>query len=345
MLIDHKGIDSLFLAQTALISASQINQLCDQAKLFALEKHRSVNYTDIVRARVHLCSSQLNEIAQPVNWHLSADAFISSQDVQRQLNVLIKRCTVRENISRGLGKSLQTTVNTGVTALFYGASGAGKTLAASVVASQLSTPLYRIDLAGLMNKYIGETEKNLSRALDQAAQADVILLLDEADALFGQRSEGSGSGDRFANMLTNYLLTRIETHPGVVILTSNAKERIDNAFTRRLDVVVEFQLPNAKQRYQIWCHHFSSRNPSKQFCQFLADYCELSGGFIRNIVLNSAALDTGVSGDAIAELTVLECVRDEYLKLGRALPSEVTIYHKRLKANEGERCAGVEQKH
>jgi SpoVK/Ycf46/Vps4 family AAA+-type ATPase len=292
---------------------------------------------------VHLCAGQFTDIAQPVNWHLSQDAFISSQDIERQLNVLIKRCTVREKLGTGLGKALQTTLNTGVTALFYGASGAGKTLAASIVASQLATPLYRIDLAGLMNKYIGETEKNLSKALDQAAESDVILLLDEADALFGKRNDGSNSGDRFANMLTNYLLTRIETHPGVVILTSNAKERIDSAFTRRLDVMVEFRLPNAKQRYQLWCHHFGSRIPSHSFCQFLGDYCELSGGFIRNIVLNAAAIDAGIKGDAIDECVVLECVIDEYLKLGRALPSEIALYYKRLKAaSKGDNCASLE---
>ncbi len=327
-----KDVDSLFLAQSALLSTVTIKQIYQQARLFAQVQNRSIQYGDIVKARVHLCAGQLTDIAQPVHWHITKEAFISSSDVERQLNVLVKRCSVREKLGTGLGSALQTTLNTGVTALFYGASGAGKTLAASIVASQLATPLYRIDLAGLMNKYIGETEKNLSKALDKAAESDVILLLDEADALFGQRSDASNSGDRFANMLTNYLLTRIETHPGIVILTSNAKERIDSAFTRRLDSVVEFRLPNAKQRFALLCHHFGSRIPSQSFCQFLGDYCELSGGFIRNIVLNSAAIDAGVQGDAINEFVVLECVIDEYLKLGRALPSEVTLYYKRLKA-------------
>jgi SpoVK/Ycf46/Vps4 family AAA+-type ATPase len=236
---------------------------------------------------------------------------------------LLARCRRREVLWEGLGATLSGARNAGVRALFSGDSGTGKTLAAAHLATELGAPLYRLDLAAVMNKYIGETEKNLGLLLDEAAANDVILLMDEADALFGQRSDGDGNGERFANMLTNFLLTRIEAHPGIVLLTSNSRNRIDPAFTRRLDAVLEFPLPGFDERLAIWRSHLGSRSPGDDLAGLLASYCELPGGFVRNAVLNAAAREPGGTDRPLSATGLVAALREEYRKLGRAMPANL----------------------
>jgi SpoVK/Ycf46/Vps4 family AAA+-type ATPase len=171
-----------------------------------------------------------------------------------------------------------------------------------------------------MNKYIGESEKNLAQLLDHAAASDVVLLFDEADSLFGGRTEGRETGERYANMLTNFLLTRIENHPGIVILTTNSRERIDNAFTRRLDVIVEFPLPAYEERLHLWRSHLGDRGPGEAVYRMLAGYCDLAGGQLRNVVIAAAARCTG---SRIHKLDLLAGLQSEYQKIGRELPAKV----------------------
>src|SRR5207302_11471594 len=140
----------------------------------------------------------------------------------------------------------------GVRALFLGPSGTGKTLAAGWLATQLGLPLFRVDLASITSKYIGETEKNLSQLLARAEHAEVVLLFDEADSLFGKRTDVKDSNDRFANAQTNYLLQRIETFDGIALLTSNSRSRFDAAFSRRLDLIIEFPMPGPEERRAAW---------------------------------------------------------------------------------------------
>jgi SpoVK/Ycf46/Vps4 family AAA+-type ATPase len=213
-------------------------------------------------------------------------------------------------------------VNPGVRVLLVGESGTGKTLAASWLATALGAPLYRVDLAAVMNKYIGESEKNLGALLDQAAANDVVLLFDEADSLFGRRSDRKETGERYANMLTNFLLTRIESHPGLVLLTTNSRERIDAAFTRRLDQILEVPLPGFEEGLRLWHSHLGGRSPGAETCRTLAAYCELTGGQIRNVVLTAAALASEPEGPlGLGEL--IEALRGEYRKSGRALPPQI----------------------
>ena len=140
-------------------------------------------------------------------------------------------------------------------ALFSGSSGTGKTLATRILAGELGMDLYRVDLASVINKYIGETEKNLHRVLSRAEELDVILLLDEGDALLGSRTDVKSSNDRYANLETNYLLQRLESYQGIVLVTTNAGQNIDSAFQRRMDVVVDFVPPGADERWGIWQLH------------------------------------------------------------------------------------------
>ncbi len=151
----------------------------------------------------------------------------------------------------------------GISALFAGASGTGKTMAAEVLAGELRLDLYRIDLAGVVSKYIGETEKNLRKVFDAAEDSGAILLFDEADALFGKRSEVKDSHDRYANIEVSYLLQRMEAYRGLAILTTNLKSALDPAFLRRIRFVVQFPFPDAAQRAEIWRRVFPASTPTE----------------------------------------------------------------------------------
>jgi SpoVK/Ycf46/Vps4 family AAA+-type ATPase len=266
-------------------------------------------------------AERLRLLAHPVTRQISQEAIVFPPLVEQNLSDLIARAHHRESLWQDLGVTLQASRNPGLRALFVGDSGTGKTLAASYVATALGAPLYRVDLAAIMNKYVGESEKNLGTLLDLAAAADALLLFDEADSLFGRRSDAKQSGERYANMLTNFLLTRIENHPGIVMLTTNSRERIDSAFTRRLDTIIDFPLPGFQERFSLWQSHLGKRSPGEILCKTLASYCDLSGGQIRNVVLTAAGC--GSPQQPISVQHLMFALQREYQKLGRSLPAQL----------------------
>jgi SpoVK/Ycf46/Vps4 family AAA+-type ATPase len=211
----------------------------------------------------------------------------------------------------------------GVRALLTGPPGTGKTLAASWLATALGLPLYRVDLAAVSSKYIGETERNLATLLNRAEASEVVLLFDEADALFGRRTDIRDSNDRFANAQTNYLLQRIEGYGGIVLLTANSRARFDPAFARRLDAVLEFELPGPAERRDLWLAHLGLRHGlADTALNSLASLPDLAGGHIRSAVLTAAA----VAGSEARPLRLADLARGsaaEYRKLGRAEPPEL----------------------
>lgn len=317
-------------AQSALLSGPTIVQLAVSANLLAQRDNTPLNLQHITLARQQLGAERLRLLAQPEPRQVDRAAIVLPPLVDTELQRLIQRAQQRESLWQGLGATLQQTFTAGVRALFIGESGTGKTLAASYIATQLGSPLYRVDLSAVMNKYIGESEKNLSAVLDMAAASDVVLLFDEADSLFGKRSEGKETGERFANMLTHFLLTRIENHPGIVILTSNNRERIDTAFTRRLDLIVEFPIPGFEQRLQLWRSHLGARGPGDDVYRLLASYCDFTGGQLRNVVL-AAAVNAGSDSGShtndhpITAADLLVGLLAEYRKLGRELPGKLNL--------------------
>jgi ATPase family associated with various cellular activities (AAA)/Winged helix domain, variant len=215
----------------------------------------------------------------------------------------------REIMNRGLG----------ISALFVGESGTGKTMAAEVIANDLKLDLFRIDLSAVVNKYIGETEKNLRKLFDAAEDSGAILFFDEADALFGKRSEVKDSHDRYANIEINYLLQKMEAYRGLAILATNMKSALDKAFLRRLRFIANFPFPDAKARKEIWENVFPGETPGKKTLdyKFLAKH-PLTGGSIHNIALNAAFL-AAQDGGSVTMPLLLKAARTEFKKLERPM--------------------------
>ncbi|HUI06067.1 MAG TPA: ATP-binding protein [Verrucomicrobiae bacterium] len=206
----------------------------------------------------------------------------------------------------------------GISALFAGASGTGKTMAAEVLANELRLDLYRIDLSQVVSKYIGETEKNLRRVFDAAEEGGALLLFDEADALFGKRSEIKDSHDRYANIEVSYLLQRMEAYRGLAILTTNMKDALDAAFLRRIRFVVQFPFPEAAERAEIWRQMFPAATPVDGLDVARLARLNVAGGNIRNIALNAAFLAAD-TGEPVRMAHVLQAARTEYSKIERPL--------------------------
>jgi SpoVK/Ycf46/Vps4 family AAA+-type ATPase len=217
----------------------------------------------------------------------------------------------------------------GLNVLFSGPSGTGKTMSAEVLATDLSLDLYKIDLSSVVSKYIGETEKNLGRIFREAENANCILLFDEADALFGKRSEVKDSHDRYANIEINYLLQKMEEYEGIVILTTNMLKNLDPAFTRRIQYTVEFPIPDERQRGMLWSQVFPMATPlaSDLNLDFVAKRFRLSGANIKSIALQSAFLAASNGGSVEMEHLV-NAISREYKKLGKlASRSEFGAYY------------------
>jgi SpoVK/Ycf46/Vps4 family AAA+-type ATPase len=210
----------------------------------------------------------------------------------------------------------------GVTALFAGDSGTGKTMSAEVIAADLGLDLYAVNLATVVDKYIGETEKNLERIFTEAANVSAVLLFDEADAIFGKRSEVRDAHDRYANIESAYLLQRMETFDGVAILASNLRANIDEAFTRRLDIIVDFPMPDDAARLALWQRCFAPPAPARDDLDLetSARSFPLSGGNIRSAAITAAYLAAG-SDSLIDDSHVVAAIQQEYRKLGRLLPA------------------------
>jgi hypothetical protein len=286
----------------------------------ALAGRPCVTLADVRLASGSLNRQSLDTLAKRLtpagDWgHLAVGA-----ETLRGLADLEGRCRYREVLPASVGPPLAVQLTAGVRALFTGPSGTGKTLAARLLAAALQMDLYRLDLAAIVNKYIGETEKSLNQVFTLAEELDVILLLDEGDSLMTQRTAVQTANDRYANLETNYLLQRLESYEGILITTTNAPERIDGAFRRRMDVVVDFGPPGPPERWAICQLHLpAAHGVEPGLLQEVAARCTLTGGQIRNAVLHASLLALE-DGGAI-ESTHLEAgVRREYRKMGAVCP-------------------------
>ena len=232
------------------------------------------------------------------------------------LRHIVDQVRGRATVLRSWGLAERVTRGSAVTALFAGGSGTGKTLAAEVIAHELELDMYRIDLAGVVSKYIGETEQNLRRVFDAAEEGGTLLMFDEADALFGKRSEVKDSHDRYANIEVSYLLARMEDYRGVAVLATNLRHALDDAFLRRLRFIVTFPFPAPAERAKLWARAFPPRAPVGELNIERLAKLAASGGMIRNIALNAAFCAAGQRTEVTMEL-VLEMARIEFRKLER----------------------------
>ena len=209
-----------------------------------------------------------------------------------------------------------------VSALFCGPPGTGKTMAVHVISNMLNLPLYRIDLSQVVDKYIGETEKRLEEIFEAAEKNNTVLFFDEADSIFGKRSEVNEAKDKYANTEVSYILQRIEQYDGIVILATNYRKNIDEAFMRRIRYVVEFSLPNAKLREELWKSSFSEEIPKEDLdYEYLAEQFELAGGAIKNIVLNASFL-AAAENRPVTMTDILHSIRNENVKTGKVMLSK-----------------------
>lgn len=313
------------LAECFHFDRAQITATAEDAASLALQRGERLAADHVFEsARVrsgHELASLTRKIAPAHGWD---DIVLPSEELE-QLREIGRRVTRRHHVLGQWGFARKLSSGKGVNALFHGHTGTGKTMAAEVVARELRLDLYKIDLAGVVSKYIGETEKNLDRIFAAAEHGNAILLFDEADALFGKRSQVRDSHDRYANLEVSYLLQKMEQYEGVSILATNLRQNLDDAFLRRLTFTISFPFPDEASRAQIWARVWPREAPlaANVDPHWLAARFLLSGGNIRNVALAAAYLAVE-DGGAIALSHVLRAVRAEFQKMGKTLaPSDL----------------------
>jgi hypothetical protein len=261
---------------------------------------------------------RLDDLAQRIEGSAAWNDLVLPEAQKTILRDIAAHVRQRATVYETWGFAAQGSRGLGVSTLFAGPSGTGKTMAAEVIARELRLDLYRIDLSSVVSKYIGETEKNLKRVFDAAEEGGAVLLFDEADALFGKRSEVKDSHDRYANIEVSYLLQRMECYRGLAILTTNLQSAMDIAFLRRLRFVVQFPFPDPVQRAEIWRRVFPPGAPTEGLDPHKLARLTMAGGNIRNIALNAAFLAAD-EGAPIGMAHALRAAQSEYAKLDKTL--------------------------
>ena len=278
----------------------------------------ALDFDDLVAGARAQFSRDIGTLARRIEPAFGFAELVLPKREKNHLNELLSFVEKRGQVYERWGFSQKFPRGTGAKALFFGRSGTGKTMAAECIARDLGLDLFKVDLSAVVSKWVGETEKNLAAIFDRAEEAQAVLLFDEADALFGQRTSVGSAVDRYANLETNYLLQRVEEYSGIAILSSNFKQNIDEAFTRRFHFVIEFPFPDRGSREEIWQRAFPSEAPLADDVDFsfLADRFKFTGGNIKNSVLRAAFLGA-TEGDQIAMRHVLQGVLREYQNLER----------------------------
>jgi hypothetical protein len=317
----HAFEDLEAIGERFRLTSGNIQRAAQLAQLYAaLNHHPALTIDDVQQASRALNRQTLDTLAARLTVSGSWNDLAVSADTLRELHNLEARCRHRERLRYAVGAAFGAQLNGGVRALFRGPSGTGKTLAARLLAAVLQMDLYRLDLSSVVNKYIGETEKNLNQVFARAEELDVMLLLDEGDALLTQRTSVNTSNDRYANLETNFLLQRLESFEGILLVTTNAGDRIDSAFQRRMDVVVDFRPPDTAERWAIWQLHLPATHVVDQrTLQEVVGRCTLTGGQIRNAALHASLLALN-NGGVIKSEYLEEAVQREYRKIGAMCP-------------------------
>ncbi|MGR3931646.1 ATP-binding protein [Streptomyces sp. BRA346] len=321
---DDAGFDLAATVAPYRLGGERIRRAARSARKLAAFEGAPLGPDHLRRAARQHSASGLENHARRIRPDVGWDDLVLPAEPLGQLRELSLRARYRDRVLGDWRLSAGGGRGRGVLALFAGESGTGKTMSAEVVAADLGLDLYVVQLSSVVDKYVGETEKNLERIFTEADRTDAVLLFDEADAVFGKRSEVNDSHDRYANLESAYLLQRLEAFDGIALLTTNLRANIDDAFTRRLDTVVDFPFPDAGQRLALWRHSLAhvpcedGIDPGPCARDF-----ELAGGSIRSAVVTAAYAAAG-RGEPVTGADLLAGARREYRKAGRLVLDEVT---------------------
>jgi hypothetical protein len=320
---DSPGDETLqALASTFRLSGGQIRAAATMARTLARwrsgEAQPTIKADELYAACRAQSSGKLDSLAHKVGTTYSWSDIVLPAEQLAMLREISMQVRHRRTVLEHWGFDKHLAMGKGVNVLFAGTSGTGKTMAAEIIAGDLGLELYKVDLSMMVSKYIGETEKNLDKIFTAAREANAILFFDEADAIFGKRSEVKDAHDRYANIEVGYLLQKMEAYDGVVILATNLRKNLDDAFVRRLHVAIEFPFPEEPDRQRIWRKVFPPDAPLAADVDigFLARQFKLAGGNIRNIALLAAYL-AAEDGDRIAMTHIVRAVKREYQKMGK----------------------------
>lgn len=316
-------VDTEILAGKFRFSGGQIQDAVATARNLAHwrdPQNQSIGMAELNVACRLQSNRKLAQLAQKIEPRYHWEDIVLPAKKQRQLKDCFNAAKYSAVVYSKWGFGEKLSLGKGVNILFSGPSGTGKTMAAEIFACELSLALYKIDLSSVVSKFIGETEKNLSRIFTEAETANAILFFDEADALFGKRSEVRDSHDRYANIEIGYLLQRMEEYEGIVILATNLGGNMDEAFMRRMHFIVEFPFPGEKERLRIWKNVWPQATPMNADIdlEFIAKQVELAGGNIKNIALGAAFLAAD-EGGGVAMKHLIRAIQREYEKMGKVI--------------------------
>lgn len=320
---EDNTLDTSALANRYRLSAGQIFDAVVTAKSLARlqDPERGLVTMEHIATACRMGSSpNLTTLAHKVTLRNSWDDLVLAKDRVARLREICNHARYRGTVLDTWGFEKKLSGGKGLSLLFAGPPGTGKTMAAGVMASELGLDLYAIDLSNVVNKYIGETEKQLAKIFDEAERSNAILFFDEADALFGKRTEVKDAHDRYANIETSYLLQRMESYEGVAILATNLFQNMDEAFVRRIHFILDFALPDERERLRIWERIWPERTPRDPSVDlaFMARRFEIAGGHIRNIALAASFL-AAAEGSAVTHKHLIHATRREYQKMGRII--------------------------
>ena len=320
------------LSMTQIVEASEVARLSATAR-----GAEAVTPEDMDAGARQASSSRLGELAARLPPGYRWEDLIVPERQRELLHSISAYLRHRDRVLSDWGYEKTVARTQGLKVLFAGESGTGKTMAAQVLAAELGLEIFRVDLATTVSKYIGETEKNLDRIFGAAEGSNAILFFDEADALFGKRSEVGDSHDRYANIEVAYLLQKMEGYPGAVILATNFRRNIDDAFVRRLDFAIDFPFPEPEDRLRIWDKVLPLEAPRAEDVDlaFLSEKFKLSGGAIRNCSL-AAAFQAADDDSAISMRHLVRAVAQEYGKQGRlTLEADFERFHDVIRVGGG----------
>jgi SpoVK/Ycf46/Vps4 family AAA+-type ATPase len=332
-------VDISALASKFRFSGGQINDAIITSKNIAMIKKPAgskLSMDDLYPGCKAQSNRNLSALARKIEPRYTWDNIVLPKDTKDQLKEISGFIKYREIVYTDWGFDKKLSIGKGTNALFSGPSGTGKTMAAEIISKEAGLDIYKIDLSNVVSKYIGETEKNLSKIFKEAETSNAILFFDEADALFGKRSEVKDAHDRYANIEIGYLLQRLEEYEGVVILATNLSKNIDDSFLRRMQFVIEFPFPDEVQRRLIWAGIFPEKVPQADGIDwdFLSKKLKLAGGNIKNIAMATAFLAAGETCE-IGMRHIMHASKREYQKMGKAfLKTDFEPYYQLLEAKD-----------